>query len=310
MRGGEAYIGGTTTHFETNDMSAAFPGYDGAPMYQYNEMGQYVCNSNYQYDNSGSGAYVPNDPYKVNSVTFDTTLRSNSFPVNGVYNKVGETDHSYRPPVDVAQREDPVGGYQVDHYGNIHRMVARKDYDDVHRTQNHGLYGMQNRDKAPHERDPIVAYSRYENDERNRHSAGHEHYYSSYTTNYDRLPEKDFGWDDALRSYSKTHRHNSRDGSHRSEKYAEKLLRRERERSARHGSYDKYKHSSDSHKHRHRSGRGYYGGSDSDDRAHYKRKSSERDEWVEKRSSYSRSDYYSASSTAGPKSIPVIQSRY
>ncbi|KAJ9587327.1 hypothetical protein L9F63_019154, partial [Diploptera punctata] len=319
VRGGEAYIGGTATHYESDDTAAAYTGYDSAPVYQYNEMGQYVCNSNYQYDSTNTGTYVPNDPYKVSSSAYNPNLRPSSYPVNGVYNKVGEMDHSYRSSVDVSQREDTAGGYQFDHYGNAHRMAARKDYDDIHRAQNHSLYGTQTRDKAPHERDHNATYNRYESDERIRHSTSHEHHYNPYTTSYDRMPDKEYvssgSWDDAQKSYSKTHRHVSRESLKRYlEKYADKLSRKERDRSSRHGSYDKYKHSSESHSHRHRSGpkdggKGYYGGSDSEDKSHYKRKSSERDEWSEKRSSYSRSDnYYSAGATAGPKSIPVIQS--
>lgn len=330
-RGGEVYIGGTTTLCEPIDIAAAYTEYGGTQMYQYNELVPYVYDPGYQFGSPVSGVYVASDGYKVNSGTYDTSTRTVSYSVNGVYNKVGETDH-YRPShtSDGTHKDDSVSGYQLDHYTSLHRMSLKKDYGDVHRSDghrssSHGLFGSQNRDKAYHERELDVAFDRYDSEERSlRFSGSYEHY--SDHSNYDRAQEKicsSLGnLHESQRNYSKIHRHgcSSRDVvQHYSDRYLVKLSRRERER-YRHGSSDRsYRRGSNGHGHKHSrsstkdSSRNYYATdvSDSDEKAYHKHKSAELEDWVQKRGGYSRIEtHHSSASVAGPRTIPVIQSRY
>lgn len=330
-RGGEIYIGGTTALCEPIDIAAAYTEYGGTQMYQYNELVPYVYDPGYQFGSPIGGVYVASDSYKVNSGICDTSTRTVSYSVSGVYNKVGETDH-YRPShmPDGSHKDDNVSGYQLDHYTNWHRMSLKKDYGDIHcsdshRSSSHGLFGPQSRDKTCHERDLDMTFDRYDSEERSLRFPGSHEQYSDHT-NYERAQEKNCSslgnLHEFQRNYSKIHRHScrSRDVAHRyADRYLVKVSRKERERS-RHGSSDRsYKHGSNGHGHKHSrtstkdSSKNYYETdvSDSDEKAHHKHKSAEFDDWVQKRGGYSRSEtHHSSASVAGPKTIPVIQSRY
>jgi len=301
-RGGEIYIGGTTALYEPIDIAAACSEYGGTQMYQYNELVPYVYDPGYQFGNPIGGVYVANDGYKVNSGIHDTYTRTVNYSVNGIYNRVGEADH-YRPShmPDGTHKDDSVSGYQLDHYTDWHRMSLKKDYNDVHcsdnhRSSNHGVFGSQSRDKTCHERDFDGTFIRYDSKERSlRFPGSHEQY--------------------------KIHRHSCQPkdvAQCYADRYLVKLSRKERERS-RHGSSDRsYKHGSNGHGHKHsrsstKDSRNYYDTdvSDSDDKAHYKNKSTGLEDWVPKRGGYSRSEtHHSSASGAGPRTIPVIQSRY
>jgi hypothetical protein len=208
-------------------------------------------------------------------------------------------------------------------------MSLKKDYSDIHysdshRSSSHGHFGSQNRDRAYHERDIDVPFDRYDSEERSlRFSGTHEHY--SDHTSYDRAQEKILSslgnLHDSQRDYSKIHRHScsSRDAAHHySDRYLVKVSHREREK-YHHGSSDRsYRYGNNVHGHKRRSStkdnnKNYYGTdvSDSDEMAYYKHKSAELEEWVQKRGGYSRGEtHHSSSSAAGPRNIPVIQSRY
>jgi hypothetical protein len=57
----------------------------------------------------------------------------------------------------------------------------------------------------------------------------------------------------------------------------------------------------------------YYGTdvSDSGEKAHHKHLSAELEDWVQRRGGYSRNEtHHSTGSVGGPRTIPVIQSRY
>jgi hypothetical protein len=329
-RGGEVYIGGTTTLYEPIDIAAAYTEYGGNQLYQYNDLVPYVYDPSYQFSSSIGGVCVAGDGYRVSSGTYDTT-RTVSYSVNGVYNKVGETDH-YRPShmSDMTHKADSISGYQVEHYTNLHRMSLKKDYIDVHysdshRSSSHGQFGSQNRDKAYHERDLGMTFDRYGSEERSlRFSGSHEHYNDH--TSYDRTQEKVCSsvgnLYDSQRDYSKIRRHSSssRDVAHHyTDRYLVKISRREREKSH-HGSSDRsYKHGNYVHGHKRSrsstkdSNKTYYGTdvSDSDEMAYHKHKSAELEEWVQNCGGYSRGEtYHSSASVAGPRTIPVIQSRY
>jgi len=231
---------------------------------------------------------------------------------------------------DMTHKADTISGYQVEHYTSLHRMSLKKDYggiyySDSHRSSSHGQFGSQNRDKAYHERDLDMTYNRYDSEERSlRFSGSHEHYNDH--TSYDRTQEKVCSsvgnLHDSQRDYSKVRRHSgsSRDVAHHyADRYLVKISRREREKSH-HGSSDRsYKHGNNVHGHKRSrsstkdSNKTYYGtdASDSDEMAYHKHKSAELEEWVQKRGCYPRGEtYHSSASVAGPRTIPVIQSRY
>lgn len=326
-RGGEVYIGGTTTIYEPIDIAAAYTDYGGSQMYQYNELVPYMYDPGCQFGNPIGGVYVSTDGYRVNSGTYDTATRTVNYSVNGVYNKVSGTDH-YRPSHTSGATHKDDSGYQVDHYMDLHRMSLKKDYDthcsDGHRSSGHGLFGFQSRDKTYHERNHNMAFDRYDEGRSSRFPGSHEHF--SDHTNYDRAQEKvrssQGNLHDLQRNYSKIYKHScgTRDVAYRyADRYLVKISRREREKYY-HGSSDRsYKHGSNGHGHKHSkssvkdNSKNYYGtdASDSDEKSHRKHLPAELEECVQRHGGYSRSEtHHSAASVGGPRTIPVIQSRY
>lgn len=322
-RGGEVYIGGTTAIYEPIDIAAAYTDCGGSHMYQYNELVPYMYDAGCQFGNPIDSVYVSGDGYKVNSGTYDTAPRSVSYSVNGVYNKVGGTDH-YRPShtSDAARKDDSLTGYQVDHHADLHRTSWKKDYDTHssggHRSSGHGSFGSQNRDKMYHERNLDVSFDRYDDEERSSRFLGSHEHFGDYT-DYDRAQEKVRS---PLGNYTKTYKHSCSPGDvayRYSDRYVVRVSRREREKSYHGGSDRSYRHGGNARGHkRSRSSvkinsRNYYGTdlSDSDEKARHRRLSTELEEWVQRRGGYSRNEaHHSSASVGGPRTIPVIQSRY